>query len=194
MTETIKFYNQNAQEFFDSTVEVDASGLHSRFLNHLPDRATILDAGCGSGRDTKAFLDLGYQVHAFDASRELVNKAASFTGLPVAQATFQSYRSNLLFDGVWACASLLHLPLHELAPAFANLSSCLKDSGIFYCSFKLGEGEQLRNGRHFTNLNQDALTDLLLNTPLTIKETWETADLRPGREDEYWLNALLVKA
>ncbi len=96
-------------------------------------------------------------------------------------------------DGIWACASLLHVPKSELRDTVAHLANFLKTGGTFYCSFKYGDNEVERNGRRFTNLNERLLESLIESLPLEIKETWVTQDLRPGRESEKWLNALLTK-
>ena len=193
MPKTIVFYEQNSESFFDSTVTVDAQALYDQFLPMLPDKAHILDAGCGSGRDSLAFLKAGYQVTAFDGSESMAERASGLTGLDVKHSLFIDFTSDHTFDGIWACASLLHVPLQELALTLSHLSSFLKGDGLFYCSFKLGTGEAKRGGRHFTNLDEQGLKEVLESTDLTIARTWVTQDLRPGRENEHWLNAILKK-
>ncbi|MET4694501.1 class I SAM-dependent methyltransferase [Endozoicomonas lisbonensis] len=194
MTQTIDFYEQNADSFFESTVGVEAQDLHQAFLAYLPQNATILDAGCGSGRDTLAFLRQGYRVFAFDGSECMAKRAADLTGLPVQTSLFLDYTAGQLFDGIWACASLLHVPVEQLAVTFSHLSKFLKNEGVFYCSFKLGSGEVVRKGRHFTNLDEPGLEAILTTTDLEMAKSWITTDLRPGRENEHWLNAILKKA
>ncbi|GEA50053.1 SAM-dependent methyltransferase [Vibrio inusitatus NBRC 102082] len=195
MNSTTQYYNQNAKQFFDSTVDVEMKSLYEKFLPLIPTGGRILDAGCGSGRDSKAFLDKGFQVDAFDASAELTELASSLTGLQVKQTTFLRFHSEpVSYDGIWACASLLHVPEEDLATTFLHLSKCLKQSGVMYCSFKLGNSELDRNGRFFRDLNVEHLEDILQSTKtLKIKEWWETSDLRAGRENEKWLNAILEK-
>ena len=194
MPQTISFYEQNSDSFFDSTVTVDAQALYDQFLPMLPDKAHILDAGCGSGRDSLAFLKAGYQVSAFDGSESMCERASGLTGLDVKHSLFLDFESDHTFDGIWACASLLHVPLQDLSLTFSHLSCFLKGDGLFYCSFKLGTGEEKRGGRHFTNLDEQGLEEVLEITDLTIARTWITQDLRPGRENEHWLNAILKKA
>ena len=194
MPQTIAFYEQNSDSFFDSTVTVDAQALYDQFLPLLPDEAHILDAGCGSGRDSLAFLKAGYQVTAFDGSQSMAERASALTGLPVKHSLFLDFTSERQFDGIWACASLLHVPLQDLPLTFSHLSSLLKIDGLFYCSFKLGDGEETRGGRHFTHLDELSLEQVLKTTDLKMARTWITRDLRPGRENEHWLNAILKKA
>lgn len=189
----MNYYNQNAEQFAASTLTVDMSGLYTPFVKHLPVNARVLDAGCGTGRDAKAFAAMGYDVCAFDASEKMVEIARQQDGFKVEQATFLSFQSEGLFDGIWACASLLHIPFAELSHTFKRLAGLLADTGVFYVSFKYGENEVERDGRHFTDCNEELLSQLLANTELEIIKTWRTADKRPGRESEMWLNALLKK-
>ena len=189
----MNYYNQHAQEFFDGTVHVEMESLYSEFLPLIKKGGNILDAGCGSGRDSKAFKEWGFQVHAIDASAVLAKLAEELIGQPVQITTFQDFESDKCFDAIWACASLLHVPFDELPHSFLNLSKSLKNNGVFYCSFKYGNDEVERNGRKFTNLDESLLKSVLSNTPLIIKTTWQTGDLREGRESEKWLNAILIK-
>lgn len=94
MTSTINYYNQNAEIFFGSTVSVDMSSLHDKFLAQIALGGNLLDAGCGSGRDAKAFLQRGYSVIAFDGSAEMVRLASEHTGLPVQLCDSQKFRSG----------------------------------------------------------------------------------------------------
>ncbi|OLQ88038.1 SAM-dependent methyltransferase [Vibrio panuliri] len=190
----MSFYNTNAQDFFAGTVDVDMSSLYEKFVPLLPSHASVLDAGCGSGRDSRYFSQCGFKVDAFDASEELVSLAKLHSAIDVQLCTFIDYQSTHLYDGIWACASLLHVPKSELPRTFKHLASLLKSGGFFYCSFKYGDDEVERDGRRFSNLNEDALSTLLLCSKLTAKELWLTSDLRPGRENEKWLNAILIKA
>jgi SAM-dependent methyltransferase len=189
----MSYYNQNATRFFTETIDVDMSPLYSQFLPLLPDKARVLDAGCGSGRDAGYFSQYGLLVDAFDASEELVNLAREHTSLDVQVCQFLHYQSPFKYDGIWACASLLHVPKKSLPQTFQHLAELLKPDGIFYCSFKYGEQEIERNGRQFTNLTKDALSKVLIGSGLCMHSSWKTEDVRPGRVDEYWLNAILVK-
>ncbi|MCL9779896.1 methyltransferase domain-containing protein [Vibrio sp. S4M6] len=189
-----KYYNHNASEFFSATVHVDVTPLYEQFTPHLPINGKLIDAGCGSGRDTAYFLAKGYSVTAFDASQELAKLASEYTQHTIGCYTFQDFVAQKdHYDGIWACASLLHVPKHELHDTLAHLTQFLKVDGIFYCSFKYGEDEVERSGRRFTNLNESLMEALLESLPLRIQKSWITEDLRPGRENEQWLNALLVK-
>lgn len=121
MTDSVAYYEANAQRFFAETVGVDMSELRERFLTAIPAGGSILDAGCGSGRDSKAFLDRGFRVTAFDASAEMARLASDHIHQPVAVRRFEEVDEQDVYDGVWACASLLHLPEAQLRTALARL-------------------------------------------------------------------------
>jgi SAM-dependent methyltransferase len=190
---TSRYYTENAQAFFAETVAVAVAPLYARFLPHIPPGGHILDAGCGSGRDTLAFLQAGYRVTAFDASLTLAALAEHHTGQPVQVLRFQDLAWRREFDGIWACASLLHVPAADLPEALGRLALALRPGGIFYASFKHGRSEREHRGRRFTDLDEAGLRALLAQVPgLTELETWVTEDLRPGRTGERWLNTLLA--
>lgn len=190
---TLEFYNQNAESFFKDTIQVDMSELYQPFIQRVKPGGRILDAGCGSGRDAKAFLEMGFQVDAMDASIEMVKLASHFTGLPVKQQTLESITDIERYDGIWACASLLHLPEALLPKVFMQFEAALKPMGVWYMSFKYGRGEREKDGRVFTDLNEEGLQGLLKHCPsLSMVEKWVTVDKRPDR-DERWLNVVVCK-
>ncbi|EIZ1005916.1 class I SAM-dependent methyltransferase [Vibrio vulnificus] len=191
---TDQYYTENAQSFFESTVSVDVQKLYDQFLPHLDPNSAILDAGCGSGRDAKHFKALGFRVTAFDANQALVELASRHLEQHVIHAKFDTFRAEPnSFDGIWACASLLHVPDKELGATFLTLSQLLRPQGLFYCSFKYGQAAQVRNRRFFTDMDEHKLHATLTTSPLTIKQTWVTSDVRPGRGSEQWLNAILIR-
>lgn len=190
---TLKYYQDNAQIFFDGTVNVDMSSLYEAFTQHLAPGARVLDAGCGSGRDAKAFLKMGYQVEAFDASPAMVELARVHTGLPVKVMSFADVDWKEEFDGIWCCASLLHVPAVELPGVMRRLADALKPGGVWYVSFKYGEGEREVDGRRFTDMDEVRLQGTLKALAfINIESVWKTRDKRPGRE-EVWLNGVLQK-
>lgn len=194
MTNTLDYYNRNADSFFQSTARVDMSPLYERFLALVGPQGDILDAGCGSGRDAKAFKDLGYQVSAFDASEELARRAEEHVGITVEVLSFTDFVASQSFDGVWACASLLHLRKAELPDALARLWRSLRPGGVLYVSFKLGDGERTHGERLFTDLNEQSLHDLINALPnVDSRQTWVTEDRRPDRL-EHWINGLFTKS
>jgi 2-polyprenyl-3-methyl-5-hydroxy-6-metoxy-1,4-benzoquinol methylase len=194
-TKTLNYYNQNAQSFSDSTLHVDMSALYAEFLPLIPKHGHILDAGCGSARDAMYFKQQGFTVSAFDASPELAKLASNYLQQAVEVKTFQQLNCTNKYDGIWCCASLLHVPKAELPQVFLKLQNALKPNGVLYVSFKYGTQERVHNGREFTDLNESALTALInSHTKLKILKQWQTVDQRPERESEVWLNALIKAA
>tara|TARA_R110001583_G_scaffold65264_1_gene188656 strand:+ start:9208 stop:9786 length:579 start_codon:yes stop_codon:yes gene_type:complete len=188
------FYDTNAQQFFDTTVDVAMDALYAKFTPLLAAGGRVLDLGCGSGRDSKYFINNGYKVTAFEPSVELAKLASDHLGHNVVVQTAQQIDDIDTYDGIWACASLLHVPLDDMADVFQRLANSLKNGGVIYCSFKLGDGEVERNGRVFTDMNQIDFYELLEQViTLKIISIWVSADLRAGREDEEWFNVLLKK-
>lgn len=191
-TKTLSYYNQNAQSFSDSTLNVDMSALYAEFLPLIPKHGHILDAGCGSARDAMYFKQQDFTVSAFDASPELAKLASNYLQQAVEVKTFQQLNCTNKYDGIWCCASLLHVPKVELPQVFLKLQNALKPNGVLYVSFKYGTQERVHNGREFTDLNEDGLTALIAhNTELKILKQWQTVDQRPEHESEVWLNALI---
>ena len=194
MTSTITYYNKNAKQFIDGTVSVDFSQNQDLFLELLPAGGRILDFGCGSGRDTKYFLDHGYQVDAMDGSLELCRAASEYTGISVKHMLFQELTEVELYDGIWACASVLHVKKEELAGIFDRMCAAVKTGGILYVSFKYGDFEGERNGRYFTDMTEASMEEVLQSIPaLTVEKQWVTGDVRAGRGEERWLNIILRK-
>lgn len=187
------YYQQHAQRFFSETVDVDMSELYRPFVAHLKPGARILDAGCGSGRDAKAFREMGYEVEAFDASAELVELARQHTGLPVKQMRFEDVTEVERYDGIWCCASLLHVPLAELPGVMTQLSEALKPGGVWYLSFKYGSGEREKDGRRFTDMDEAGLGEMIVGlSGIDVVEYWLTGDKRAERQKERWFNALIA--
>ncbi len=191
---TLDYYQSNAKQFFDDTVSIDLTDLYLPFLERLPETGRILDAGCGSGRDTRFFTRQGFEVVAFDNSPEMVKLASDFTGQDCLLLSFDDILFDNRFDGVWACSSLLHVPKRHMAAVLNRLCKALKQGGILYTSFKYGDDEVFRKGRLFSNYDEKSIHALVSDQPhLEIVKYWKTDDLRPGRDSEKWLNILLQK-
>ena len=195
MNRTLDYYNKNANAFATGTKDVDFSEIQGLFLSYLKDGAHILDFGCGSGRDAKCFHERGYLVDAVDGSEELCTLAREMTGLPVQQMLFAELDCVDTYDGIWACASILHAPIKELPDVFRRMIAALHTEGIIYTSFKYGNGETQRGERFFSDFTEETMTDFLKQFPeLKTRKMWVTSDVRPGRGEEKWLNMILQKS
>ena len=191
---TIDYYNNNAGEFYNNTVNVEFATIQKQFLSRLKKNSYILDFGCGSGRDTKYFMEHGYRVDAIDGSVELCRLASQYTGLQVKNMSFQELAEADKYDGIWACASILHLTVDELADVMQKMADALKKNGIIYTSFKYGTFTGERNGRFFTDMTEEKFNEFLSKVKnLKVEERWITLDVRPGRGEEKWLNLILRK-
>lgn len=191
---TLGYYDIHADRFYKSTVNVEFATMQRHFLAKLQKGSNILDFGCGSGRDTKFFLEQGYRVDAVDGSKELCKLASKYTEIEVKNMIFQELSEVGRYDGIWACSSILHLPIHELAEVMRKMVIALKDKGIIYTSFKYGTFAGERDGRFFTDMTEETFAEFLSKIKgLDVEEQWITSDVRPGRGEEKWLNLILRK-
>jgi len=193
MNDTIRYYDENAEEFIAGTLQADMSEARNRFLGLLQPGTLILDLGCGSGRDSKAFLERGYQVEAIDGSQELCAAAGRLTGLDVRHQTFDQLQEIEKYDGIWACASLLHVPKSEMPSILVHIKAALKLYGILYISVKEGDFDNLKKGRHFADYWKEEFISLLKDQKLEIVDQWISEDVRPDRS-EHWINVLARRA
>lgn len=199
---TISYYDENAATFCEGTRNADMSETRGRFLQYLKPNALILDAGCGSGRDSKAFMEGGYRVVAMDGSKEMCRQASAYLGQEVQCRRFEEIDEKEVYDGIWACASLLHVPYELLPKVIASLIAALVDGGVLYASFKYGEEEREVGGRYFTDLMEDGWKKVLEEAEEEMKgnksgskkletiECFVTGDVREGRGGEKWLNVV----
>lgn len=192
---TLGYYDSHADKFYKSTVNIEFTTMQEKFLTKLEKGSNILDFGCGSGRDTKYFFEQGYNVEAIDGSAELCKLAGEYTGIKVKNILFQELSEADKYDGIWACSSILHLPVGELDEVMKKMVIALKKNGIIYTSFKYGTFAGERNGRYFTDMTEEVFAVFLSGIDgLKIEEQWITSDVRSGRGEEKWLNLILRKS
>lgn len=194
MDKTLQYYDTNAKTFVEDTINANMKELYMLFQKYCAPGATILDFGCGSGRDVIYFLSQGYQVDAIDGSWELCKIATERSGIVVKHMFFQELDVIEQYDGIWACSSILHVPKEDLSDVFARLHHALVPGGYLYASFKYGDFSGDRNGRYFTDFTTDSFSTFLLDVPgLQVVETAITGDVRIGREHEKWLNLIIKR-
>ena len=144
---TIRYYDDHADQYVRDTAGVEMQPLYVPFLELISPGGKILDAGCGSGRDGMAFKDRGFVVTAIDASETMANHASRLLTQPVSVVRLEDVAFTSEFDGIWACASLLHVPRHEIDDVLLRLIRALKPHGVCFLSFKEGDGERKDGGR-----------------------------------------------
>ena len=174
------------------------SELRGHFLKSLPNTcarpARLLDAGSGSGRDALAFKRLGYAVEAFDASPAMVVATREHADVPTRQMRFEEFAWEHPFEGIWACASLLHVAKVDLPSVLEKLVAHLAPQGALYLSFKHGQGERVKDDRRFTDLTPDTLALFLDQCGgLSQPDIWLSQDCRPDRASDVWVNAVVKK-
>ncbi len=187
---TLDFYESNAEGYCESTFDIDMSESRGVFLNLLEKGSSVLDLGCGSGRDAKAFADEGMVVTAVDGSPAMCRIAARNTRLEVRNIRFSELDYDGDFDAVWACASLLHVPLAELPGVLESVNRALKKWGLFFCCFKKGFGERTDGERHYTDFLSDQLSEMLSSNGFLPVRIWESA----GTNGTVWVNSISRKA
>jgi len=194
MTSTQKYYQDNAKRFIEETLHKDMHTQYAFFEKYIPRTSSILDAGCGSGRDSLYFKVKGHQVTAFDNSQQMCSFASSLLGQEVLHLGFEALDFENRFDAIWASASLLHISKEQMPDILQKLATALKDKGTAYASFKYGKDEFLKEGRFFNAYTEESFRDLIATTPFSCTEMLVLKDTRPQREDESWLNIILQLA
>lgn len=190
---TLEYYNENAQDFFDNTFNANMEDIYKKFMRYLDEKSKLLDAGCGSGRDSLYFINNGFSVTAIDASEEIVKVSNEHTGINVILLNFYDLKYKNEFDAIWASASLLHINKIDISNIIDKFLLALKENGIFYMSFKYGEFEIERNGRYFNYYTEESIKALLRDKNIEILDLWITPDVREDRKDENWLNIIIKK-
>ena len=188
---TLDWYRENAKEFAANTGKVDMTGLFRAFLEMIPSGGYVMDLGCGAGSASVYFTQAGCQVLAVDGCRELCEHTGRRAGCETRQLRFDELDYTDTFDGIWACASLLHVRKPELPGVLRLIRRALKPNGAFYASFKYGNEERDKNGRVFSDFTEDSLRAMLDEAGgFRTEKLWLTNDARPDRVSEHWVNVL----
>ncbi|HYI25420.1 MAG TPA: bifunctional GNAT family N-acetyltransferase/class I SAM-dependent methyltransferase [Thermomicrobiales bacterium] len=186
------WYDQHAGEYAARTDAIDLGDHYDRFLAQVAPGGRVLDAGCGPGRDSAAFIALGYKVTAMDASIGMVELASERLGRRVMHLRHEEVAFDREFDGIWANATLLHVPQDGLPDVLARYRRALVPGGVMFASFKLGSGEVVAGERLFANQDETSFRDVLAAVPaMSLVDVWTSQDRRPGRAHEGWLNVLV---
>jgi len=190
---TIRFYDEHAIEYARKSVALDLESLYAPFLKQIPNGGRILDAGCGSGRDAKVFLERDYEVVAIDGSAAMAHQAAMLLERPVEHCPFQEMGFVNEFDGIWCCAALLHVRRLELSSVLRRFAIALRQRGVCYLSFNEGHGERDED-RYFIDFTATELRHLFTEVEaFDVVDIWVTPDYRGSRRPIKWINTLVQK-
>ncbi len=192
---TIAYYDEHAEDYTIDTQHVDFSDIHERFTKYLPNAARILDFGCGAGRDIMAFRTHGYRVDAVDGSAAMCRVAAKYSGITVTQARFDELDARDVYDGIWACASVCHLPEPMLKRVLLRMYDALKPGGVIYMSFRHGKfSGTIDDGRYYTDFTEISGPAFMTQIPmLDTLAVWRSHDARPCKSNNVWINVILQK-
>lgn len=160
---TVTFYADNAAVYATRERKLPITRLE-KFLAALPEGGTVLELGCGGGQDSAYMQSLGFDVTATDGSPELAREAEALLGRSVEIIRFEELEKNAIFDGIWAEASLLHVPRSLMPDVFTRILRACKPGGVFHASFKAGDTEGHDEfGRYYNYLSADLLSGMLVN-------------------------------
>ncbi len=190
----MEFYDTNASLFIESWMSADMKGEYEEFEKLVKQGGSILDGGCGSGRDSLYFLQKGYDVTAFDPSDEMIKYASQFTGLSVKKLRWEDLADKDKYNAVWASASLYHVNRADMNAVFDKIADALKDNGILFASYRDRPDDFEEGGRKFTSFDKNTFSKFIQeNGKFDIISIKERKDSRKGKEDEIWLFAFLKK-
>ena len=190
----VNYYDVHAKEYAELTVNADMSHAYEKFLRYLTLGAKLLDEGCGSGRDSLFFIKKGYDVTMLDASAGMCKCAETLTGRKALCMKFDEIDFANQFDGIWACASLLHVPEKELENILARFHHALCDGGVLYASWKYGDTERRDGERFYCDMTETKLKNLLARVGLfDCLECWVAEDSLPSGREQKWLNVVMRK-
>ena len=190
--DTKEYYEQNANEFIESTKECDMQEQFDLLENYLKEKTTILDLGFGSGRDMLYFKSKGYKVSGIDYSKKFCEHAKELGFKEIYNKSILDFNLLIKVDAIWACASLIHVPKKDLKTALIKCYKLLNEGGYMYASFKYGDFEGDKNGRYFNYMTEEIFKPYYQSIGFEMVEISISEDVRKDRNNR-WLNVILKK-
>jgi SAM-dependent methyltransferase len=192
---TLDHYNQNAEAFWNGTKDHDVAQNYEAFLAPFPKnkQLDILDLGCGPGRDVKYFQSLGHRPVGLDGSEEFCNMARRYTGCQILQQKFLSLElSRHVFDGIFANASLFHVPSQELPRVLCELYAALRPGGLLFLSNPRGNNEGWSGQRYGHYMQFDSSKLFLEEAGFEVIDYYYRPSGKPNHEQP-WLAIVAIK-
>lgn len=193
---TLEYYNKNAKQYCEQTIVGDLQENYNKFLKQIPSNSYILDFGCGSGRDSKYFIENGYKVKSIDGSIEMCKLASKYIGQNVECIKFEELNDIEMYDAIWACSSILHVEKEKLSNVLVKMIKALKTNGIIYTSFKRGAGHEIKEEKYYNYLTKEEMKNILdeISEDVKIIEYFETLpSTKRKAEDTVWANFIIKK-
>ena len=193
---TLEYYNKNAKIYCEQTLVGNLKENYDRFLKQLQPNSYILDFGCGSGRDSKYFIDNGYKVKAIDGSEEMCKFAKQYISQDVNCMKFEELNDVEAYEGIWACSSILHVEKNNLFNVLIKMINALKTNGIIYTSFKIGTGYEIKENKYYNYLTKDEMIQILYKTRTNVKliDYFETLpSTKRNAQNTIWGNFIIKK-
>ena len=190
----VDYYNSHFHDYHERTFNIDSAYFLAPLAKKLPKGASVLDVGCGSGRDLLWLKTKGCDPTGFERSSPLADLARHHSGCPVIEGDFNTYDfSSIQFDSVIMVGALVHLQHAELAPALNRICSALKRDGLLFLSVKEGDGEcHCKAGRTFTLWRREPLENVFRDNKMTVIDF--ARNISAVNRSEVWLSYLLANA
>jgi ubiquinone/menaquinone biosynthesis C-methylase UbiE len=197
-------YDKIAEEYYKNKKGLYPKNDLEKFLYYLSQGSSILDLGCGPGQASKIFCERKYLVTGLDFSEEMIKIGKK--EIPNAKFILEDIRNlnkvfrNEMFEGAWACASLLHIPKKDIPSVFNQVYNVLKNQGVFYVSVKEGEGEKDLTDerydnikRHFSYFKKEEIISLLKESKF--RPIYFSSNRRDYSKDpeHIWINFIAKK-
>lgn len=192
MIDNIKFYNEK-EGYIEKTFQVSLKRSYDLVKPFLKDKMRILDLGCGSGRDSLYFSNLGHQVDSVDASKKMVDHCKKVLQGPVYHETFDSFQTFNKYDLIWAYASLLHVEREQMAEVLTKYAGYLNENGLFYITYKYYHEDFEIGNRHFTSYTEETFKEVINKVDgliLVESHVLDSAQMHEGQ----WLILILRRA
>lgn len=193
---TLEYYNKNAKLYCEQTLIGNLQKNYDKFEKHLSPNGYILDFGCGSGRDSKYFIEKGYKVKAIDGSEEMCKLASQYINQEVKCMKFEELNDINTYDGIWACSSILHEEKENLQNILTKMINALKVNGVIYTSFKIGTGHEIKEGKYYNYLTKDEMVQILNKISNNVKliDYFETLpSTKRNAQNTIWGNFIIKK-